>query len=137
MRVVISFILKLNAFFLYFLFKARYMVANSSEGNNNDKTTYETPVLSNENNASLNFHYFINGNDVDKLTVNIRYGNSLESKTYSKNKENSWSWHHGCLPVAGNTGAVAEFIASHGSGPDGVIAVDDIVLLKSPSCDSK
>eukprot|EP00106_Octopus_bimaculoides_P011261 XP_014778703.1 PREDICTED: MAM and LDL-receptor class A domain-containing protein 1-like [Octopus bimaculoides] len=115
---------------------ARYMVANSSEGSSGDKTMYRTPVLSNENNTSLNFRYFINGKNVDKLTVNIRYSNSLESKTWSKNKDDSQSWHRGCLPVAGNIGAVAEFIAYHGSGPDGVIAVDDIVLLKSQSCDT-
>ncbi|CAI9739540.1 and LDL-receptor class A domain-containing 2 [Octopus vulgaris] len=115
---------------------ARYIVANSSEGSSGDKTTYRTPPFSNENNASLNFRYFINGINVDKLTVNIRQGNSLVSKTWSKNNEDSRSWHRGCLHVAGNIEAVAEFIANHGSGPDGVIAVDDIVLLKSQSCDT-
>ncbi|GAB1603853.1 MAM and LDL-receptor class A domain-containing protein 2-like isoform X2, partial [Argonauta hians] len=76
-----------------------------------------------------------------------------EFRVTLKDKERP-SWEHGCLPVvvAGNAGGagaggggggaggverfVAEFVAIRGSRPDSLIAIDDIVLLKSAKCNA-
>ncbi|XP_052085911.1 MAM and LDL-receptor class A domain-containing protein 2-like [Mytilus californianus] len=120
-----------------------YMYAEATYGNLSDATALTFPEFKATGSQKLQFKYHMYGNDTGTLLVQAKYkgDNSLTTVwTLTGPQVNEWKQICMLLTIPAGTDVELSFVAIHGDGPLGDIAIDDVLVTEEDcphlaSCD--
>ena len=119
------------------LIPGAFLVADSTNGNEDDKAIFRTPLIRTLKETTLNIRLYTSGANIGHLQLNLRSDSNLQPYNISLKSSNSQSWKRICKIIPKGFFGFAEFVAVRGNGASGFIAVDDVALGPETVCDGK